>query len=268
MLRRHRLVTPGTILRWHRRLVAKKWTYPHRLGRPPVEDAVVSLIERIAGENRSSGYKRIQGKLLKLGHHVAASTIRRILQWLWISPAPVRGTDTTWRQFLRTQTSTMLACDFFHVDCAVTLQRIYVFLVLEVPSRSVHLLGVTTNPDGPWTTQQLRNLVMDLGDRLTQFQFLVRDRAGQFTTSFDAVPADVGIQAVWIPPRCPRANCFAERFVRNPVNRTHQPHTDLQQAAPVCRTRRLCSSLQRSTTLSRSRPSPSMADQPRRGPQS
>src|SRR5918998_3386788 len=214
MLRRHRLVTPGTILRWHRRLVAKKWTYLNRLGRPPVEDAVVSLIERMARENQSWGYKRIQGELLKLGHRVGASTIRRVLQRLWIPPAPVRGTDTTWRQFMLTQASTMLVCDFFHVDCAVTLQRIYVFFVLEVPSRSVHLMGATTNPDSRWTTQHVRNLVMDLGDRVTQFQFLVRDRAGQFTASFDAVLADVGIQAVWIPPRCPRANCFAERFVR------------------------------------------------------
>ncbi len=95
----------------------------------------------------------------------------------------------------------MLACDFFHVDCAVTLTRIYVFFVLEVGNRSIHLLGTTTNPDGRWTTQQVRNLVMDLGDRITEFRFLVRDRAGQFTASFDAVLADEGIQVVRIPPR-------------------------------------------------------------------
>jgi putative transposase len=107
----------------------------------------------------------------------------------------------------------MLAADYFHVDCALTLQRLYCLFVMEVGSRYVHILGVTANPDGPWTTQQIRNLLIDLGERATDFRFLVRDRAGQFTASFDAVLASAGIQAVKIPPRSPRANAYAERFV-------------------------------------------------------
>ena len=199
-LRLHRLVTPDTILRWHRRLVTRKWTYPHCRGRPPVSAEIIALIERLATENNGWGYQRIQGELLKLGHRVSASTIRRALKALKIPPAPARHTGTTWRQFLRTQASTMLAADYFHVDCALTLQRLYCLFVMEVGSRYVHILGVTANPDGPWTTQQIRNLLMDLGERATDFRFLVRDRAGQFTASFDTVLASAGIQAVKIPP--------------------------------------------------------------------
>lgn len=214
MLCRHRLVTPGTILRWHRRLVAQKWTYPHRLGRPPIEDAVVWLIERMVRENQSWGYQRIPGELLKLGHRGGGATIRRV---------------SGGGGYLRHRSGTLTrrggsSCAPRHRRCwpvtfstwtpAVTLQRISVFVVLEVPSRFVHLLGATTNPNSRGTAQQIRNLVRDLGDHLTQFRFLIRDRAGGFTASFDAVLADVGIQVVRIPPRCPRANCVAERFVR------------------------------------------------------
>jgi len=169
-LRAHRLVSPGTVVRWHRRLVTRKWAYPHGGRRPPAEDGIAALIEQLATENHRWGYQRTQGELLKLGHRVSAAAIRRVLKALKIPPAPKRHTDTTWRQFLPAHAATMPATDFFHVDCAVTLQRLYVLFVMEIGSRYVHILGVTANPDGPWTTQQVRELLMGPGERAAGFR--------------------------------------------------------------------------------------------------
>jgi putative transposase len=209
-LRIRRLVTPGTVLRWHRRLVASRWRQPRPPGRPPIGEELTTLIVRLATENASWGYQRIQGELRRLGHRVAAATIRSILRAHRLPPAPRRSGDQTWRGFLRAHADTLLACDFFHVDC-VTLKRVYVFFVLDARNR--HVLGVTSHPTAAWTTQLARNLVADLGQRAGQLHFLVRDRDSKFTASFDAVFISEGIQPLKIPAQCPRANAFAERWV-------------------------------------------------------
>jgi len=209
-------VLPGqaeTLLRWHRRLVAGAWTYPHRqTGRPPLDQDVQLLIVRLAKENLTWGYQRIQGELLRVGVRVSATAIRTTLRRHGLDPAPRRA-SSTWRAFLRQQAAGVVACDFFTVD-TVWLRRLHVLFFIELATRRVHLGGVTANPNGGWVTQQARNLLLVLGDRGRQVRFLVRDRDAKFSRSFDDVFRSEGAEVLLTPVRAPKANAYAERWVR------------------------------------------------------
>jgi putative transposase len=254
-----RIVRPATLLRWHRELVARKWTYPHRSrstgGRPPMSVVVRELVVRLVRENSTWGHRRIHGELIGLDYKVSAASVWNILHRAGFDPAPDhRG--PTWREFCRMQAKTMLACDFAHVD-TVLLRRIYVFFVIEIGTRRVHLLGVTRHPNSAWVTQQARNFLASLDERVDEFRFLIRDRDAKFAVSFDAIFASEGIKVLKTPPQAPRANAFAERWIgtlrRECLDRTlifgerhlldvlreytthynmHRPHRSLGQRPP------------------------------------
>jgi transposase InsO family protein len=207
------IVTPQTLLRWHRELVRRKWTYrQRRTGRPRLDPKIRALAIRMATENPRWGYIRIQGELRKLGIRVGATTIRRILLKEGLGPAPRRA-GPSWSEFLRAQAEGILACDFFTVETAF-LKTLYVLFFIEVGTRRVHITCATKNPNGAFVTQQARNLALELNEREVPPRFLIRDRDSKFSGSFDEVFATEGVQVIITPIRSPKANAFAERCVK------------------------------------------------------
>src|SRR5437016_9523600 len=206
------LVTPATLLRWHRELVRRRWTYPRkpRVQRG-VDPALVELVLRLARENPRWGYLRICGECAKLGVKVSATSVRNILRRHGLGPAPRRG-GPTWTEFLRSQAAGVLACDFFTVE-TVSLTRMYVLFFIELRRRQVWLGGVTAHPTGEWVTQQARNLAMALVETTTSMKVLIRDRDAKYMPSFDAVFVANGVRVAKSPVRAPRANAYAERWV-------------------------------------------------------
>jgi putative transposase len=253
------LVTPDTILRWHRDIVRRRWAARSRngtTGRPATRRNIRALVRRLARENPEWGYRRIHGELAGLGVKVAASTVWEILKASGIDPAR-RRTGPAWSQFLRSQAKAILACDFFMADLLDGTQA-HVLAVIEHATRCIHILGVTLHPTGEWTAQQARNLVMDLGDQAHRVKFMIRDRGSNFTAAFDAVLADAGIRTVLCSVATPRMNAIAERWIggcrRELLDRTlvwnqahlrriltdyqthhnqHRPHRSLHGAAPL-----------------------------------
>jgi putative transposase len=206
-------VTPATLLAWHRRLAAGKYSTSKRRkpGRPPTSPGVARLVVRLARENPLWGHRRIHGELMKLGVTVSPSTVWEILHAAGIDPAP-RRSGPSWRQFLRAQAAGIVAVDFLHVD-TVLLKRIYVLVFTEHGTRRMHIGGVTANPTGEWTVQQARNLALNLGERFKDVKFLIRDRGSNFTPSFDAVFQAAGTRIVRTAVQAPRMNAICERLV-------------------------------------------------------
>ena len=248
------IVTPDTLLRWHRRRVARHWTHPpRRRGRPATAAAIQQLVVEMAADNPTWGYRRIQGELVGLGYRLAASTVWQILKEQGVSPAPKRA-SVTWSDFLRSQAA--VACDFACVD-TVGLRRYYLLFFIDIQTRRVFYAGITAHPTGNWTTQAARNLFLRHDQALASCKALVRDRGSQFTSSFDEIFRTEGIKVLKTPVRTPVANAFAERWIgtlrRELLDRTlvwnrpqlerividyidhyneHRPHRSLDQHPP------------------------------------
>src|SRR5713101_2108284 len=253
------LVTPDTILRWHRDIVRRRQaarSMRGRTGRPATRRNIKALVLRLAQHFPEWGYRRIHGELAGLGVKIAASTAWEILKNAGIDPAP-RRTGPAWSQFLRSQAEAILACDFFTADLLDGTQA-YVLAVIEHATRRVRILGVTLHPTGEWTAQQARNLMMDLGEQAHRVKFMIRDHGSNYTAAFDAVLAGAGIRTVLCNIRTPRMNAIAERWIegcrRELLDRTliwnqahlrqilrqyethhnqHRPHSFLHGAAPL-----------------------------------
>ena len=253
------LVSPDTVVRWHRDIVRRRWVARSaraRTGRPATRRDIKALVRRLARENAEWGYRRIHGELAGRGVNIAASTVWEILKASGINPGRRRA-GPTWSQFLRSQAEAILACDFFTVNLLDGTQA-YVLAVIEHATRRIRILGVTLHPTGQWTAQQARNLLMDLGGQADRVKFMIRDRGSNFTAVFDAVLADAGIQTVLCNIQTPRMNAITERWIggcrRELLDRTlvwneahlrrimhdyeahhnqHRPHRSLHGAAPL-----------------------------------
>jgi putative transposase len=253
------LVTPDTIVRWHRDIVRRRWaarSMHGKTGRPATRPNIRALVRRLARENPGWGYRRIHSEMAGLGVKVAASTVWEILKTSGIGPAR-RRTGPTWSQFLRSQAEVILACDFFTVDL-LDGTKAHVLAVIEHATRRIRILGVTLYPTGAWTAQQARNLLMDIDEQAHRVTFMIRDRGSNFTGAFDAVLACAGIRTVLCNVRTPRMNAITERWIggcrRELLDRTlvwnqahlqrilreyethhnhHRPHRSLHAAAPL-----------------------------------
>ena len=256
-----RLVTPGTILRWHRDIVRRRWgrlSRRGRSGRPATHRKVRSVVLRLARENESWGYRRIHGELAGLGITVAPSTVWEILKNAGIDPAPRRD-GPGWAEFLRSQAQGILALDFFTADL-LNGAKVHVLAVIEHGTRRVRILGAMEHPVQAWVVQQARNLLMDLADAGTRVKFMIHDRDASFTTAFDEVFRAAGTRIVRSAIQAPRMNSVMERWIgscrRELLDRTlvwnqrhlmtvlreyedfyntHRPHRALKQAAPLRR---------------------------------